>query len=850
MRAPFVSVVFLAVAVSGAASSAVAAERLCDSAFEDCRRPLLDLIANEDVGLDVAFWFMEDSRYANAIIARWNAGVPVRVVVDTKANTAYPGNVRMLQMLKDAGIPMRQKTSDYLHWKMMLFVGQNTVEFSGANYSPNAFVPNEPYVDYVDEVIYFTDDPAVVNSFKKKYDDVWVSTSGYKNYANITTPLTRNHATYPLDPNMNFPPTQNFATRSAGRYNAEDAGIDSIIYRIDDARHTNAILAAVGRGVPVRLITEQEQYRDPVRLWHSYNVDRLYKGGVQVKFRGHQGLAHEKLTLLHEQRMTILGSSNWTVSSAASQLEHNYFTTKSWMYAWARDHFERKWNNLGPAIETKPFVPLPPDTPGYRLPANASQGLGTSVQLRWYGGPWAHVYDVYLGTDPNDLQLHSANLSLGPSATTTTFQNHPVTGLQPSTTYYWRIVSKTAADLSRTGPVWTFRTAGGLPSAGAGDVVLYAGRATRTGRWAATADATAAGGVRMWNQNASLAKVTAPVAAPADYFEMSFSADAGVPYRLWVRGKADSNSWGNDSVYVQFSDSVTSAGAAVYRIGSTSGTAVTIEECSGCGLSGWGWADNAYGADGPRIYFRDSGTHTIRVQRREDGISIDQIVLSRSVYLDQSPGHAKDDGTILQESGGTVGEEPPPPPPPPPASLPNGWLGTDIGAVGQEGSASASGGTFTVTGAGADVWGTADAFHYAYRTLDGDGRIVARVATLSGSQAWTKVGVMIRATLAANSAHASMFVSKSKGLAFQRRTAAGGLSTHTSGPAGTAPQWVRLTRTGNLVVADVSSDGSTWTVVDSATIALDQTALIGLAVTAHSTTSTATGTFDNVVITP
>jgi phosphatidylserine/phosphatidylglycerophosphate/cardiolipin synthase-like enzyme len=281
MRAAFVSVLLL-LAVAGSASPAVAAERLCDSAFEDCRRPLLDLIANERVGLDVAFWFMEDSRYANAIIARWNAGVPVRVVIDTKANTSYPGNVRMLQMLADAGIPMRRKTPAYLHWKMMLFVGQNTVQFSGANYSPNAFVANQKYVDYVDEVIYFTDDPAIVNSFKTKYDDVWVSTSGYTNYANITTPLTRNHATYPLSASLNFPPSQNFATRSATRYNAEDVGIDSIMYRIDDARHTDAILAAVRRGVPVRLITEQEQYRDPVRLWHSYNVDRLFKGGVYV----------------------------------------------------------------------------------------------------------------------------------------------------------------------------------------------------------------------------------------------------------------------------------------------------------------------------------------------------------------------------------------------------------------------------------------------------------------------------------------------------------------------------------------------------------------------------------------
>ncbi|MEO8521227.1 MAG: hypothetical protein ABI603_07690, partial [Acidobacteriota bacterium] len=51
--------------------------------------------------------------------------------------------------------------------------------------------------------------------------------------------------------------------------------------------------------------------------------------------------------------------------------------------------------------------------------------------------------------------------------------------------------------------------------------------------------------------------------------------------------------------------------------------------------------------------------------------------------------------------------------------LPEGWSTTDIGAVGAAGSATGSGDAFTVQGAGADVWGTADAFRFAYTTLSG-----------------------------------------------------------------------------------------------------------------------------------
>jgi len=126
-------------------SPAAALERLCDPAFEDCRAPLLSLIKNENVAIDVAFWFMTDTQYSNAILARWQAGVPVRVLMDTEANAAHSGNAAILTQLKNAGIPMRQKTgTGILHWKLMIFQGQNTVEWSGANYSTVAFLPGTP----------------------------------------------------------------------------------------------------------------------------------------------------------------------------------------------------------------------------------------------------------------------------------------------------------------------------------------------------------------------------------------------------------------------------------------------------------------------------------------------------------------------------------------------------------------------------------------------------------------------------------------------------------------------------------------------------------------------------------
>ena len=117
----------------------------------------------------------------------------------------------------------------------------------------------------------------------------------------------------------------------------------------------------------------------------------------------------------------------------------------------------------------------------------------------------------------------------------------------------------------------------------------------------------------------------------------------------------------------------------------------------------------------------------------------------------------------------------------------------DIGAVGVAGSAGANAGTFTVRGAGADVWGSADAFHYAWQQITGDAD-VARVGSVEYVHAWVKAGVMIREVSTRDSAHAFMLVSAGKGYAFQRRIAGGGLSTSTQRRPGTAPAWVKLER--------------------------------------------------------
>ena len=202
----------------------------------------------------------------------------------------------------------------------------------------------------------------------------------------------------------------------------------------------------------------------------------------------------------------------------------------------------------------------------------------------------------------------------------------------------------------------------------ASDIVLYASEAgVIKGNWASAMSTGAAGGRSMSSSDLGWATANSPLASPSHYFEMSFDAAAGTPYRVWLRLRASSNSKWNDAVWVQFSDALTN-GSPAYRIGTTSGLMVNLERCSGCGTSGWGWQNTAYWlSQATTVSFASTGTHTIRVQIREDGVEVDQIVLSPATYMAKAPGTITNDGTIVPKSGGTT---------PPPSSGPTAYNGT------------------------------------------------------------------------------------------------------------------------------------------------------------------------------
>ena len=307
----------------------------------------------------------------------------------------------------------------------------------------------------------------------------------------------------------------------------------------------------------------------------------------------------------------------------------------------------------------------PPAAPSNPNPTSGATGVSTNPTLTWSAGAPGTTFNVSFGTSSSPPQVATglSSSSFNPGS------------LSTNTTYFWKVTAVSSGGTT-AGPTWSFTTGGG---GGASDIVIYASDIPTSalhGAWSKANDGSAADGVMMLTPDAGLAQLNAPLASPDDYVDVTFSAPAGTTYRLWLRLRALNNAKANDAVWVQFSDA-RSGGSSIYPLNTTSGLLVNLAtDGTGSSLNGWGWQNTAYWLSQPTaISFASGGNHTMRIQIREDGAQIDQIVLSPSTFFGSAPGGPTNDSTIVPKSG------PPPPPTPPSApSSPNPASGaTGIG---------------------------------------------------------------------------------------------------------------------------------------------------------------------------
>jgi hypothetical protein len=184
-------------------------------------------------------------------------------------------------------------------------------------------------------------------------------------------------------------------------------------------------------------------------------------------------------------------------------------------------------------------------------------------------------------------------------------------------------------------------------------------------------------------------------------------------------------------------------------------------------------------------------------------------------------------------------------------ALPLPWTTMDIGTGMLAGSASFNTGTYTQSGSGL-MGGTSDKFRFSYQTITGDGSITLRISAMQNTGNNSRVGIMIRESLAANSKHVFMGLTGSNAYRYTRRLTTGGTTSTNTSATGTLPNcWVLLSREGTTIIAYKSTNGYQWNEVGRVTNTnFGNTCYIGLAVSSGSDTSLNTSQFSNVLVVP
>jgi hypothetical protein len=189
------------------------------------------------------------------------------------------------------------------------------------------------------------------------------------------------------------------------------------------------------------------------------------------------------------------------------------------------------------------------------------------------------------------------------------------------------------------------------------------------------------------------------------------------------------------------------------------------------------------------------------------------------------------------------------------------WISSDVGASGVSGGATKTEGIWTVLGAGADVWGPADAFRFLRRSTDRTNQHVrVRVNDLQNTSPFAKSGVMLRTTADPDSPTVILDVKPDGGVEFMVRETWGGEMRFLDGlaaPSSNFGTWLDLSwrEGGNgqpaTVRASVSRDGVSFLVLAGAPhVYFAESFLAGVAVSSHDTSRTATSRLQALSLLP
>lgn len=163
------------------------------------------------------------------------------------------------------------------------------------------------------------------------------------------------------------------------------------------------------------------------------------------------------------------------------------------------------------------------------------------------------------------------------------------------------------------------------------------------------------------------------------------------------------------------------------------------------------------------------------------------------------------------------------------------WITQDFNTA-ISGTATVSSNQLTIAAGGADIWGTRDGFRYVFQEIAGDFTATIRLEQAPNTNAWSKSGIMLRTADTHDAANISVLGTHANGVVMQERLFAGASSRTAGRTAWTngQPVYLRIVRTGDRVIGEMSMDKNRWTSLAVVNIELPESVLIGIASTSHS----------------
>lgn len=174
----------------------------------------------------------------------------------------------------------------------------------------------------------------------------------------------------------------------------------------------------------------------------------------------------------------------------------------------------------------------------------------------------------------------------------------------------------------------------------------------------------------------------------------------------------------------------------------------------------------------------------------------------------------------------------------------------DIGETPKTGSLQYDAATreYRITGGGANIWGTVDAFHYAWKQMSGDVVITADVHFVgTGAVAHRKAVLMMRQSLDPGSAYADVALHGDGLTSLQYRTAAGAETLEVRSSEN-APVRIRLERRGNQFTMYAGKPGEKLVASEPITVTLQDPVYVGIGISSHDANVLETAVFSNVAV--